>query len=193
MQRINVKQMVLIALFTALMVVGAYIKIPNPFFPVFITFQTVFCALSGLISGSKNGVKSIVIYVLMGLAGLPVFSTPSGPQYIFQPTFGFLLGFIAAAYVIGRISESCGEFTVTKAFLASFSGLAVIYIIGIIYMYLINRLYMNMQTTFVALVSGMSLYFAKDLFLFAIASVASVKIRKRVLLISNRSITRGKE
>lgn len=183
MQRVNVKQMVLIALFTALMVAGAYIKIPNPFFPVFITFQPVFCALSGLILGSKTGVKSIVIYVLMGLAGLPVFSTSSGPQYIFQPTFGFLLGFIAAAYVIGRISESYGELTVTRAFLASFSGLVVIFIIGIIYMYLINRLYMGMQTTFYALVSGMSLYFVKDLFLFAIASAASVKIRKRVLLI----------
>lgn len=176
--------MVLIALFTALMVAGAYIKIPNPFFPVFITFQPVFCALSGLIIGSKNGARSIAIYVLMGLAGLPVFSTSSGPQYIFQPTFGFLLGFIAAAYVIGRISESCGRLTTARALFASLSGLFVIYITGIIYMYLINRLYMGMQTTFFALVSGMSLYFVKDFILFAIASAASVKIRKRVSLIS---------
>lgn len=185
MQRINVKQMVLIALFTALMVAGAYIKIPNPFFPVFITFQSVFCALSGLILGSKSGAKSIIVYVLMGLAGLPVFSAPSGPQYIFQPTFGFLLGFIAAAYVIGRISESCEELTAAKALFASFSGLVVIYITGIIYMFFINRLYMGLQTTFFALASGMSLYFVKDLFLFTIASVSSVKIRKRVLLISD--------
>lgn len=167
------------------MVTGAYMRIPNPFSSVFITFQGVFCALSGLILGSNNGTKSIAIYVLMGLAGLPVFSTPSGPQYIFQPTFGFLLGFIAAAYVIGKISEAGEQFTLTRASVASFSGLIVIYIIGISYMYIINKLYMGVPVTFFALATGMSFYFVKDLFLFAIAAVSSVKIRKGILFFMN--------
>ena len=180
MARINVRQMVLMALFIALMVAGAYIRIPNPFFPVFITFQGVFCALAGLILGSKSGIQSISIYVLMGLIGLPVFSTPSGPQYIFQPTFGFLFGFIVAAYVTGKISEAGEKNTAARAMVASFAGLIVFYIIGISYMYVINTLYLGTSVTYLALVSGMSLYFVKDLFLFAIAAVSSVKIRKLI-------------
>ncbi|MDD4297539.1 MAG: biotin transporter BioY [Ruminiclostridium sp.] len=180
MARINVRQMVLKALFIALMVAGAYIRIPNPFFPVFITFQGVFCALAGLILGSKSGIQSISIYVLMGLIGLPVFSTPSGPQYIFQPTFGFLLGFTVAAYVTGKISEAGEKYTAVRAMVASFAGLIVIYIIGISYMYVINTFYMGTPVTYLALVSSMLLYFVKDLFLFAIAAVSSVKIRKLI-------------
>ncbi len=180
MQKNNVKKMALVAIFAALMVIGAYLKIPNPFFPVFFTFQGVFCAFAGLLLGPNLGAAAIGLYILMGLAGLPVFSAPSGPQYIFHPTFGFLLGFLAAAWIIGKISNTKSDFTPLKAFVASFSGLMAIYVLGIGYMYLINYFYNKSPVGLWALVSGMSLYLLKDLILFFVVAILSVQIKKRI-------------
>lgn len=180
MRNSNVKKMALVALFSALMVVGAFLKIPNPFFPVFFTFQGVFCAFAGLLLGAKLGAAAVGLYIVMGLAGLPVFSAPAGPQYIFNPTFGFLLGFLAAAWIIGKISEMKTEFTIGKAFIASFSGLLAIYTAGIGYMFLIRRFYSDNPAGLGALISGMTPYFIKDLILFILVAVISVQIKKRV-------------
>jgi len=181
--RLNVKNMILIALFTALIIVGAFIKIPNPFFPVPFTLQGVFCALTGLLLGAKHGSLAVAVYIIMGLAGLPVFTMPSGPQYIFQPTFGFLIGFIATAYIIGKVSESDRNFTYVRAFAASYLGLLIQYIIGILYMYMIYNLYSKNPVGFWALVSGMSLYFLKDVILYTIVASVSVVLRKRIILL----------
>ena len=91
MRKTEIRNIVLIALFAALMIVGAYLKIPNPFFPVYFTFQTIFSILAGLLIGSRKGAMSMTLYMAMGLAGLPVFSTPAGIHYILNPTFGYIL------------------------------------------------------------------------------------------------------
>lgn len=174
--------MVLISLFSALMVVSTYLKIPNPLFPVFFTFQPVFCAFAGLLLGAKCGAAAVALYIAMGLAGLPVFSAPAGPQYVLNPTFGFLLGFLAAAWIIGKISEQKTEFTTGKAFLASAIGLLAIYTAGIGYMFLILRFYNNSPTGLGTLISGMSLYFVKDLILYLPVAVFSPQIKKRITL-----------
>lgn len=180
MRKNNVKKMALVALFSALMVVGAYLKIPNPFFPVFFTFQGVFCAFAGLLLGAKLGAAAVALYIGMGLAGLPVFSGPAGPQYVVNPTFGFLLGFLAAAWIIGMFSDRHGNFTTGRAFIASFSGLLAIYVLGIGYMFLIRRFYSNNPAGLGALIAGMSPYFVKDLILFIPVSVFSAQIKKRI-------------
>ena len=97
------KEMVLFGLFTALIAIGAFIKIPVPVCPF--TLQLLFTTLAGLILGSRNGACSVGLYVLLGLAGVPVFTEGGGPSYIFQPTFGYLIGFIAGAWLTGWISE----------------------------------------------------------------------------------------
>lgn len=172
--------MVLVALFSALMVVGAYLKIPNPFSPVFFTFQGVFCAFAGLLLGAKLGAAAVALYIVMGLGGLPVFSAPAGPHYVLNPTFGFLLGFLAAAWIIGKISDLKTEFTPGKAFIASTSGLLAIYTAGIGYMFLIGRFYSNSPTGLGALLSSMFPYFIKDLILFIPVAIFSVQIKKRI-------------
>jgi len=184
-QKSGIKIMILIALFTALIIVGAFIKIPNPFFPVPFTLQGVFCALAGLVLGSKRGACAVGLYIVMGLSGLPVFTLPSGPQYIFQPTFGFLLGFVATAYIIGKVSEPEGSFTPAKAFAASYLGLFVQYVIGILHMYAIYNFYNNRPTGFWALVSGMALYFLKDLILFSFVASVSPVIKRRLAAFSS--------
>jgi len=90
--------------FVIFMAFGAYVYIPLRFTPVPITLQTFFVLLSGAILGRKDGALSQIIYLALGITGIPMFLSGSfGIAYIFGPTGGYLLGFITAAYVIGRI------------------------------------------------------------------------------------------
>lgn len=99
----KVKELVLFSLFTALTAIGAFIRVPVPLCPF--TLQLLFTTLSGLILGSRKGAASVAVYVALGLSGVPVFTQGGGPGYIFQPTFGYLLGFIAGAWLTGKLSE----------------------------------------------------------------------------------------
>jgi biotin transport system substrate-specific component len=126
--RFSVRIMTLAALFAVLTAVGAFIRIPFPLVPL--TLQTFFVFLSGTILGSRAGALSQILYVGMGLIGLPVFTGGGGPQYILHPTFGYLLGFIAGAWTIGFISERSRKNSFTVFMIACLSGTAVIYSLG---------------------------------------------------------------
>ncbi len=102
----NFKNLILSALFAALISVGTFIKIPTPLLPI--TLQTLFIILAGLILGSKFGAISVSIYVLLGLSGVPVFTQGGGVNYILNPTFGYILSFIPGAYLAGYIREKFG-------------------------------------------------------------------------------------
>ena len=95
----EVRSMVLAGLFAALTAAGAFTRIPLGI--AAFTLQTLFTALSGLLLGPKWGMLSQGVYVLLGLAGLPVFTLGGGPGYLFQPSCGFLLGLIPAAGITG--------------------------------------------------------------------------------------------
>src|SRR6267143_5569385 len=84
--------------------VGARISVPLPMTPVPGTLQTLAVLLAGAILGARAGALSQASYVLMGMAGLPVFALPgSGPAYLLGPTGGYLVGFVAAAFVVGSV------------------------------------------------------------------------------------------
>ena len=77
------KTLIYCSLFTALIAAGAFIKIPVPVVPF--TLQYLFTMLAGLLLGSKRGTISVVAYMLLGLAGLPIFSEGGGLWYVFKP------------------------------------------------------------------------------------------------------------
>lgn len=139
--RTSTKDMVLFALFTALTAIGAFIKIPVPVCPF--TLQLLFTTLAGLILGSRKGAASVAVYVALGLAGVPVFTQGGGPGYIFQPTFGYLIGFIAGAWLTGKIRESVETAGLKTLLLANFAGLLVVYLFGMVYVYIINNFYLG--------------------------------------------------
>ena len=97
------RTMILCALFAALTAVGAFFKIP--FALAAISLQFLFTAMAGVLLGAGYGALSQAVYVLIGLVGVPIFALGGGFSYIFQPTFGFLLGLIPCAYVIGKIAK----------------------------------------------------------------------------------------
>ncbi|WP_312461130.1 biotin transporter BioY, partial [Proteiniclasticum sp.] len=95
---LTTRELTLLPLFTVLTAVGAFIKIPIGAVPV--SLQTVFVLLSALLLGKKAAISQGV-YVLLGLLGLPIFTGGGGIGYVLTPTFGYLMGFIAAAFIVG--------------------------------------------------------------------------------------------
>ncbi|MGY0373787.1 biotin transporter BioY [Clostridium sp. JNZ J1-5] len=173
--KVRTKDMILVSFFTALTAVGAFIKIPLS--PAPITLQFLFTALAGVMLGSRLGALSQIIYVLLGLAGVPVFTKPGGLSYIFEPTFGYLIGFIVGAYVIGKISESIRDINFLKLFLASFLGVVVIYIIGVPYLYIILKHVANANITFSsAAKSGFLIFLPGDLLKCIITALIGTKV-----------------
>lgn len=138
---LTAKEMVLFGLFTALIAIGAFIRVPVPVCPF--TLQLLFTTLAGLILGSKRGALSVALYVALGLLGVPVFTSGGGPSYIFQPTFGYLIGFIAGAYVTGYIAETAKTFSFVRVLFANLAGLMIVYLFGMVYVYIINNYYLH--------------------------------------------------
>ena len=130
MSKINIRQMTLISLFSALTAVGAFISIP--LYPVPLTLQTLFTLLAAMTLGSVMGASSQIIYVLLGVVGLPVFAGfKAGIGILFGPTGGFIFGFIISAYIIGKIIELKKDKNIFYYFLAGIIGTIILYIVGI--------------------------------------------------------------
>lgn len=135
--KISVKDMTQCALFTVLIIVGAFIKVPIPVCPF--TLQFFFTTMAGIILGAKKGAISVALYTVLGLVGLPVFAEGGGFWYILKPTFGYMIGFILGSYLTGKLVEKEGWSDVRHVFVASFAGLLVVYAIGMIYYYVIGN------------------------------------------------------
>jgi len=120
--------------FALLTAISAQISIPLK--PVPITLQTMAVVLAGAFLGAKNGAYSQIVYLFLGIAGLPVFAqTPDasvGIARLFGPTGGYLLAFPLAAYLTGFIVEkNKNYFTVV---IAMFAGDLVIILIGTLFL-----------------------------------------------------------
>lgn len=148
MEKSKVSIMVRCALFTALIAIGAFIQIPVPFMDYF-TLQFLFVILAGMILGSRDGTISVATYVLIGLIGIPIFAAGGGLQYIFRPSFGYLLGFIAAAFIAGYITNIINANKFYQYLIAAFGGFIVTYSIGIVYKFIILNFYLGTPTSFV--------------------------------------------
>lgn len=138
---LNITQITLCALFTALIAVGAFIKIPLPAVPF--TLQFLFSNLAGLLLGKRLGSISVAVYIAVGLAGLPIFAAGGGPAYIFQPTFGYVLGYLPGTYAAGYIMEKSHPKTYRIRLIASFANFAIVYALGMGYYYFIANYYLN--------------------------------------------------
>ena len=148
--KISTKDLTLVALFSALIAVGAFIKIP--FLLVPITLQTLFVVLSALVLKRRLAVLSVIVYIMIGLVGFPIFANGGGINYIFNPTFGYLIGFIVATCFIASFKEK-------NIYVSTTIGMLIIYALGMMYfvfiqyvlngkVYLINYLFYNLFLVF---------------------------------------------
>lgn len=174
--KINTKEMILVALFAALTAVGAFIKIPLGTVPI--TLQLLFTVLAGIMLGAKLGALSQLIYMIIGLFGVPVFAGGTGGiTNIISPSFGYVIGFILGAYVIGKIAEGQTNPSLVRLFVASVAGVIVIYAIGVPYLYFImNNVSGKIMTFSNALKFGLIVFIPGDLLKCVIASALGVKV-----------------
>ena len=134
-RKIATKDMIMCALFTALIAVGAFIKVPVPVVPF--TLQFLFTMLAGLIMGGRLGAVSVGLYAMLGLAGLPIFAEGGGIWYVMKPSFGYIIGFALGSLVTGMMVEKLEKLTTGRLLAACFTGLAIVYACGMIYYYII--------------------------------------------------------
>lgn len=175
-QKISTQDMVLCGVFTTLIAVGAFLKVPVPVLPF--TLQFLFTMLAGLLLGGRKGALSVLVYLLLGLAGLPVFAEGGGFWYIIKPSFGYLIGFLLAAYVTGRLVERKRKLSTGWVIAVNFLGLFIVYATGMIYYYVICNYVIDTPIAlgplflycFVMVVPG-------DVFLCFLAAILTVRVR----------------
>lgn len=162
------------SLFCALIIIGSYIRIP--FIPPF-TLQLLFVNTAALTLGKKWGSISVILYVLCGLAGLPVFSSGGGAASVFSLSFGFVLGFIPGAFFAGMISEGTTD---TKMLaLASFVDLACVYTCGSAYFIFLKSAYFAEDASVAYALSACVLPFViPDIFKIAASIILAKKLKR---------------
>lgn len=152
--KLNVRELTVCALFSALIAVGAFLKIdiPLPVYTMHFTLQWFFVIVASLILGAKLGATCVLVYLFIGLAGVPVFAAGGGIAYIFRPGFGFLLGFLLAAYVMGNIVDKIRPSKIWSYIAISSIGLILYYTVGAIYFYFIKNIYVGAEISFITVV-----------------------------------------
>lgn len=158
--------------FSVLTALGALIFLP--LYPVPITFQTLFTYLSGVILGPWMGALSQIIYIILGGIGLPVFAGgKAGFGTLAGPTGGYLIGFIAAAYAIGKACDLKTNPSAIRIAGSFILGTLIIYIFGIIQ--LSHWMNGNLKN---AVLLGLLPFIIGDGVKLAIATTVAVRLRR---------------
>jgi biotin transport system substrate-specific component len=113
----------------ALLALSARVIIPLPFTPVPVTGQTFAVLLIAAAYGARRGLATIALYILAGIAGLPVFAAIPGAA-----SYGYIAGFALAALVVGWLAERGWDRTLLRSILAMLAGEAVIYLCGLVWL-----------------------------------------------------------
>lgn len=121
-------------IFSFAVLTGIFAQIKVEIGPVPITMQTLAVLLSGVILGAKRGAVSQFTYLLFGLLGIPWFSRGGGLIYILSPTFGYIVGFVLAAFVVGFFCERGWGKSLKGLIAAMTIGNFLLYIPGLIYL-----------------------------------------------------------
>ncbi len=136
----STRSQILCALFAALTAIGAFLRVPVGY--TSFTLQVFFTLMAGVLLGPYYGALSQLIYVLLGLSGIPVFTEGGGLSYLWKPGFGFLLGLILAAFVTGWLTRRMGS-SFGKLLLAGIAGIAAMYLVALPYLYWILNSYLG--------------------------------------------------
>lgn len=149
-------ELVLSSLMIALIVISARLSLAIG--PIPVTMQTLAVILSGLLLGPRRGWLAPTLYLLMGLIGFPVFSGGGGIGYLIKPTFGFLLGFIPAAYAAGFLyHRKWFKRDFVNVLIASLVGIAIIYLFGFGYIPCASFLFGSKLAVLAAILPGLPL------------------------------------
>ena len=168
------KNLILSGLFAAITALLAQISFPLPFSPVPLTGQTFAVFLTGALLGKHWGPISLLLYILLGAAGLPVFhNAQGGLQIILGPTGGYLWGFVVGSYFLGRCVENRSSYP--AQLLGMFLCLLTLYFLGTLQLSYIAGLDFRQ-----ALLLGVIPYVPLDLVKLFAAAQLSLVLNKRL-------------
>ncbi len=175
-------------MFVCLMVIGANITVWFPMLAIPIggttvpvSLQTFFAILAGSMLGKRLGAFTIITYILVGAAGVPVFAgMQGGPFTLISPTGGFLISFVFVAFAAGYVSEKFGKDSFIGYTIAALAGLVVNYVIGVSYMYLAMNTWLNLEISYIVAWAGMIPFIIKDAALSFVAAIFMIQLIKRV-------------
>ena len=172
----SLQRMVYASMFGALTAIGSFMVIP--LYPLPITLQTLFTGLAGILLGSYTGALSQIIYVILGVIGLPVFAGGrAGIGTLLGPSGGYLIGFIVGAYVIGKIQETRQKAGFAWTVMALVVGNLVIYTLGTLQLSLVAHL-----SLFKAVLVGVVPFLIGDILKLLAATWIYLKLRNNVKL-----------
>ncbi len=184
MAEVTIRNTVLMALFAAIMaVLGAFPNIPVPGIPAPITAQSLGVMLAGGILGARYGALSLILFLILVAAGLPLLSGARGGFAVFfGATAGFLFGWVIAAFVIGLLIEKFwNRLNYFSAFLACIiGGIIILYAIGIPWVAYAAKIPLGKAFW------GSVAYIPGDLIKAAIASVVIVAVAKSYPIIQSK-------
>jgi len=170
---VNLKHFIQIAMFAALTGLGSFVRIPFPLVPV--TMQTFFVYLSGDLLGRERGALSQILFLAVGLAGIPVFSMGGGIGYVLKPSFGYLLAFPAASWIAGALLVKLkGKY---RYYISNVCAAGMVFTAGAFYLYLSSRLFLHIDLSIkTALWTGIVILLPGEIIKILFASEVSHRI-----------------
>ncbi|MGI6452599.1 MAG: biotin transporter BioY [Syntrophomonadaceae bacterium] len=179
--KISTQEMVLAALFTAIMcVLTILVRMFQPVFVIPFSLQPLVMLLAACLLSPRGVFLSMTAYLFLGLLGLPVFSAPpyGGPAYVLIPSFGFLLGFPLAGWLQSKLIKQTSLVNFT---LAGLVAIITYYAIGLPYMYLILRFYLGNTLDIVQILQiGLIPFITFDLIKVVVAASLALQLSRRL-------------
>ncbi len=172
--RASIRGMVYASMFGAMTAIGAWIIVPFPLVPL--TLQTLFLSLAAALLGGYLGALSQIIYVSLGIIGLPVFAGgKAGFGVLMGPTGGYLAGFILGAFIMGTLIERRERPGFVWIAASMFAGLIAIYVLGVA-----QLMMAAMLTLKKAILVGVVPFLIGDTIKILAATYITLKIRDRI-------------
>lgn len=173
------KHLVFAALFTALIAVGAQLRIPLG--PIPFTLQVPMVLLAGLLLGRKLGLITVTAYIFIGLIGIPVFAGAGGPGAFVSPSFGFVLGFIPGVV----ITAMGGNTQPVRMMTFTILGMCAIFICGVVYFsFIMNAVIGTPMTLVEILMAAVVPFLIKDIILAVMTVMFARTLTMRGLLLT---------
>lgn len=188
--RMLLKEAIVVLAGTGMLALSARARIVTPFTPVPFTLQTAVLHYL-LFTLGRRAWRSIVAYVLLGLAGLPVFAYGGGPAYVLSPTFGYLLGFVVGTAVAGKLAPR-GALSTRRGFIAGLVQLSFTYALGSAWLaawYATAGRAGISQALLLAIATGVAPFIAWDLVkMFAALALARITVATIIRLSQPKSL-----
>ncbi|QUG41936.1 biotin transporter BioY [Psychrobacillus sp. INOP01] len=173
MKKGDTYQYVLAAIGAAIIAILAQVTIPLPLVPI--TGQTLAIGLVVTILGMRSGVLSVIIYILVGAVGMPVFSGMSGGLgIVFGPTGGYIVGFLPSAIIMGLYMRKFGV-TISQAIVANLIGMVVTLVFGTVWLKILADL-----TWTAAFMGGVAPFIIVGVIKAVLAAWFGVVVRRRL-------------